>query len=324
MRARVIQIICLGSIAACQDATKSITEPAVSPDVARIVGNTTVMRSGRVLHAAPPDFVETSRYTQVGTRIARGGQTGCRWWSSETLTHGQHVRMYVAEFDPKTCEFVIARSTISEPRVTARNLALSPARTISGSLRDSRQPGTESSKPSSNKRSSESTIKIAPTTARMNFTCDGGSNCANESYSTGGGGTRSSGFLQDLYTTDPVGWMVTEDYNHVGVAWDLQSGCLTYAQGIHGRYWDAADTNWHAGLHSEYFREFSCLNADNITTSYYSNQSFCDPYEVDVDYYNRVTAHPGGDYGYADYDDYIDIYDDGWCQGMLTPQVDRA
>lgn len=302
------------TLAACQDATKSITEPAVSPEAPRIVGNVTIMGSGRVLHARPPGFIETSRYTQIGTRNARGG---CRWRSRETLAHGQHVRMYVAEFDPKTCEFVIARSTVSDPRVVAERLAPNPAMTISGSAQASKPRD-----PQSSQLPSKSRMRVPA--ARMDFTCGGGSSCASASYSTGGGGdSRSSGFLQDLYTLDPVGWMTTEDYNYVGFSWNLQSGCLTFAQGIHGRFW-MTDTFWHAGLHVEYFREFTCSNADNITTSYYWNTVFCDPYEVDVDYFNRIIAHPGGDYGSADYDAYIDIYDSGFCQGWLTPVMDRA
>lgn len=266
MRNRVSLAGCLLLLlAACHDAGNSITAPE-SPSRGRTKGNITVTGSGRILRSPPAGFVEASRSTQMGTRSSKGG---CKLHNSESLASGQRVSMYVAEFDPRTCEFVLARSVV-QPRAAAT--VLTPDRGLTRSAPTqvmaarTRQAGQSQAAPKMQ----------VPEGPRMNWVpCDGSEDCADYSYSTGSeGGTVTQNSFQDLWVEDPVGFMMNQDFNRIDSWTDSQTGCFTFARAIHGRY-RLGTSGWRYGSFYNYWRETSCQTIDNITGSYYHNPVWC-------------------------------------------------
>src|SRR6266542_5295586 len=241
------------SLGACEGRDTVVTPPRQGTPV-RTIGNVTIQADGRVIYKAPADFVESSRAVVAGTKTSKGG---CSWHERNTLGHGETQTVRVAELDPNTCEYVIAKGKRS---------VTSPGAASVQTNRDHGQPS--------------GTVMKAPG-IRKEVDCNSGT-CEVEVIFEQGVSYDSYPVVgqswQEVVIEDPVYINVVQDRDLISWGYRSDTHCFFGASGYYRRYY-FWPTDWRKGAGGGWIsRPLSCSEIGGSTYGTYYNPTFCDYY----------------------------------------------
>jgi hypothetical protein len=269
-------------------------------------------RRCRPPHRRPPAAacVESSRSTEQGTRTTSGG---CVAKLAESLPRGSRVTLRIVEYDPQTCEYVLARGSLRQhPAPAPGSRSMAAAYFVRGKPFPSTGP--------------IATLDACDPAAEQ--CCDNMDTCGGSGGGDAGGA--SGGFLasgmamQDLIVYDPVGAVVNQDQNTIQYTWNMATRCVVSATGRHYTYW-LVYSGW-SQKYSYAFPAGGGCSTGGTTTSGYHNGFFCTAFgyigegATDIDYTtNQVIVTPGQPTYFVQM-----AYLTGGCRSFLGYMVDRV